>query len=130
LFGLTATLNKILTNVKTESTIHPNRVLSCLRELRRMSRDPETSNESIQTGQAQVRTGSILDNSAAYHRFENERMNEQRSTTMVRTPVKFGIHRSICFMIPHEPGTHAGDKEDEKACHTRDDTFLPEGRQR
>ena len=129
LFGLTATLNRILTPVKTESTSHPNRVLSCRREFRRMSREPETNNESMQTGHAQVRTGSILDNSAAYRRFENERMNEQRRTIMVRIPVRFGIHRSICFMIPHELGTHAGDREDGTACHTRIDTVLPTGRQ-
>ena len=129
LFGLTATLNRILTNVKTESTVHPNRVLSCRREFRRMSRDPDTRSESIQTGQAQVRTGSILDISAAYRKFENERINEQRSTTIVRTPVRFGIHRSICFMIPHEPGTHAGDREDGMVCHTKVDTVLPADRQ-
>jgi len=129
LFGLTATLNIMLTNVKTESTSHPNRVLSWRREFLRMSREPETSNESMQTGHAQVRTGSILDNSAAYRRFENEMMNEQRRTIMVRIPVRFGIHRSICFMIPHGLGTHAGDRGDVTACHTRVDTVLPADKQ-
>ena len=103
LFELTATLNRILTNVKTESTSHPNRVLSCRREFRRMSGKPKTNNESIQTGLAQVRTGSILDNSAAYRKFENERMKKQRMTITVRIPVRFGIHRSIYFMTPHDP---------------------------
>jgi hypothetical protein len=94
-----------------------------------MSMEPETSKESMQTGHAQVRTGSILDNSAAYRRFENERMNEQRSTIMVRKPLRFGIHRSICFMTPHKLGTHASDREDGTACHTRVDIVHPADRQ-
>lgn len=35
---------------------------------------------------------------------------------MVRTPVRFGIHHSICFMSPHEHSTHAGDREDGTEC--------------
>jgi len=33
--------------------------------------------------------------SAAYRRFENERIKEQRSTITVSIPVRFGIHYSI-----------------------------------
>jgi hypothetical protein len=62
------------------------------KKLRRTSREPDTSRESMQRGHAQVRTGSINDISTAYRRFENERIKEQRRTITVSTPVRFGIH--------------------------------------
>jgi hypothetical protein len=78
----------------------------------------------MQRGHAQVRTGSISDISAAYRRFENERIKEQRSTITVSTPVRFGIHCSISFMLPHELCTHSGSRGDATAARTRYDISL------
>ena len=50
--GLTATLNAILTPVKTDKTSHPNRLLSSRRELHRTSRETDKSRESMQRGHA------------------------------------------------------------------------------
>jgi len=126
--GLTATLNAILTPVKTDKTSHPNRVLSPRRELRRTSREPDTSSESTQRGHAQVRTGSISEISAAYRRFENERIKEQRSTITVSIPVRFGIHCSISFMLPRELCTHPGSRGYATAARTRSGIPLLAGR--
>jgi hypothetical protein len=73
----------------------------------------------MQRGHAQVRTRSINDISAAYRRFENERIKEQRSTITVSIPVRFGIHCSISLMLPRELCTHPDSSEAGTDGHTR-----------
>ena len=91
-------LNPVLIPVKVMRTPHPKAEEDPWTLDRRTISDPEMRRASIQIGQHQARIGSNPASTADERRLEKERMNEQRATTRVRTPVAAGTSDSIFLM--------------------------------